>query len=242
MTLGERLVRLRAEAGLSQDQLAEQLAVSRQSVSKWENGISVPDLDNLVKLSEVFCVSLDQLVKGVDSSARPNLRWQKAAQLYHEKGYLLGWILVVWGTWGLLRSIWNCLITLPVLGTWGVLQLFFTGLLTAHIQNFLKILAGALLVLYGKRRAGRLRWYSLAWGLAAVGAFGIPQISTLRTGLVPFLLAIAQASLLITDRSEWGELFTGLLRESGRCLLLLLLSVFILCWSRRQCVPADSDL
>ena len=43
MTLGERLIQLRAKAGLNQDTLAEQLGVSRQSVSKWENDASVPD-------------------------------------------------------------------------------------------------------------------------------------------------------------------------------------------------------
>ena len=46
MTLGERLIQLRAKAGLSQDTLAEQLGVSRQSVSKWENDASVPDLES----------------------------------------------------------------------------------------------------------------------------------------------------------------------------------------------------
>ena len=64
MTLGERLIQLRAKAGLNQDTLAEQLGVSRQSVSKWENDASVPDLEKLVKLSGVFGVSLDELVKG----------------------------------------------------------------------------------------------------------------------------------------------------------------------------------
>ena len=59
MTLGERLIQLRAKAGLSQDTLAEQLGVSRQSVSKWENDASVPDLEKLVKLSGVFGISLD---------------------------------------------------------------------------------------------------------------------------------------------------------------------------------------
>ena len=85
MTLGERLARLRAQAGLSQDDLAERLDVSRQSVSKWENNISVPDLDKLVKLGEVFGVSLDELVKGEAlSAAEPGgaakayLRWQAA--------------------------------------------------------------------------------------------------------------------------------------------------------------------
>ena len=75
MTLGERLIQLRAKAGLSQDTLAEQLGVSRQSVSKWENDASVPDLEKLVKLSGVFGVSLDELVKGeVPDSAAPAVK------------------------------------------------------------------------------------------------------------------------------------------------------------------------
>lgn len=64
MTLGQRLCQLRTGAGLSQDALAERLGVSRQSVSKWETDGSVPELDKLVRLSQVFGVTLDELVKG----------------------------------------------------------------------------------------------------------------------------------------------------------------------------------
>lgn len=241
MTLGERLARLRAQAGLSQDDLAERLDVSRQSVSKWENNVSVPDLDKLVKLGEVFGISLDELVKGEALPAAEPGAWRRLAALYRERGYLLGWAISAWGAWGLLRSVWSCLAALPVLGGQATLQLFFVGLLTAHVQNFAKILLGALLVLYGQRRAGRLRWYHLAWGLAAVSVFGIPRLPAVRTGLLPFLLTIAQAGPGMTDQSEWAELLTGLLRESGGCLLLLFLSVFILCRGRQKSAPADSD-
>lgn len=60
---------LRQARNLSQEALAEQLFISRQSISKWENGDATPDLDNLVKLAEVLKVSLDELVLGkkVDS-------------------------------------------------------------------------------------------------------------------------------------------------------------------------------
>ena len=60
MSLGTNISRLRAEHHLSQGDLAEALAVSRQSVSKWETDSSVPDLDKLVKLSQLFGVSLDE--------------------------------------------------------------------------------------------------------------------------------------------------------------------------------------
>ncbi len=66
MSLGTNISRLRAEHHLSQGDLAEALTVSRQSVSKWETDSSVPDLDKLVKLSQVFDVTLDELVMGAE--------------------------------------------------------------------------------------------------------------------------------------------------------------------------------
>ena len=63
MTLQEKLCRLRSREGLSQEDVAEKLNVSRQSVSKWETGQSVPELDKLLALSELYCVSLDDLVR-----------------------------------------------------------------------------------------------------------------------------------------------------------------------------------
>ena len=62
MSLGERIYKLRTEKGMSQGDLSDALEVSRQSISKWETNGSVPELDKLVKLSEIFGVSLDELV------------------------------------------------------------------------------------------------------------------------------------------------------------------------------------
>lgn len=70
MTLGEKIQMLRSKEGLSQEQLAERLTVSRQSVSKWELGQSTPDLDYVVQLSEIFNVTLDYLVKDCASSSK----------------------------------------------------------------------------------------------------------------------------------------------------------------------------
>lgn len=72
MTLGSHIATLRAAQGLSQAELAELLEVSRQSVSKWETDASVPELDKLLRLAQVFGITLDQLVKGDGSvSAAP---------------------------------------------------------------------------------------------------------------------------------------------------------------------------
>lgn len=63
MSLAEKIMSLRKKKGWSQEELASQLAISRQSVSKWESGASVPDLDKILKLSEIFNVSTDYLLK-----------------------------------------------------------------------------------------------------------------------------------------------------------------------------------
>lgn len=62
--LGERINKYRTERGLSQLELSEQLEVSRQSISKWETDVAVPELSKLVKMAEIFGVSLDELVLG----------------------------------------------------------------------------------------------------------------------------------------------------------------------------------
>ena len=63
MILAEKIVFLRKRKGWSQEELADRLDISRQSVSKWELGASVPDLDKIIKLSELFDVTTDYLLK-----------------------------------------------------------------------------------------------------------------------------------------------------------------------------------
>ena len=72
MNLGETIYRLRTKQAMSQDALAEALGVSRQSVSKWENNAAVPELEKLIKMSELFGVTLDELVgRDVPTSPPP---------------------------------------------------------------------------------------------------------------------------------------------------------------------------
>ena len=63
MALPEKLYTLRKKSGLSQEQLAEALNVSRQAISKWEGGSAMPESDKLLALSNYFGVSLDYLLK-----------------------------------------------------------------------------------------------------------------------------------------------------------------------------------
>ena len=73
--LSEKIYALRRKSGLSQEQLAEKIGVSRQAISKWEGGLSTPELDKLKALSEYFNITVDELVGGktdTADSAKPN--------------------------------------------------------------------------------------------------------------------------------------------------------------------------
>jgi len=72
MILAEKIVRLRKQNGWSQEELAEKLKVSRQSVSKWESSNSIPDLNKILMLAEVFGVSTDLLLKDDNEAIESN--------------------------------------------------------------------------------------------------------------------------------------------------------------------------
>ena len=82
MTIGEKIYKLRTERNLSQGDLSEILEVSRQSVSKWENGAATPDLDKIIKLSEIFGITIDELVKSEEVSSTPE---EKAPEIIIKK-------------------------------------------------------------------------------------------------------------------------------------------------------------
>jgi len=69
LNIGDRITKLRKEAGLSQEAFAEKLGVSRQSVSKWESGSATPDLNKVIDMCELFGVSSDYLISGKESTA-----------------------------------------------------------------------------------------------------------------------------------------------------------------------------
>ena len=62
MKFGENLYKLRKEAKMSQEKLAEEVGVSRQSVSKWENGESYPEMENILKLCKTFHCKINDIV------------------------------------------------------------------------------------------------------------------------------------------------------------------------------------
>ena len=68
MAISDRILELRKIKGISQEELAENIGVSRQAVSKWESEQSVPDLEKIISLSNYFNVTTDYLLKGIESN------------------------------------------------------------------------------------------------------------------------------------------------------------------------------
>lgn len=86
MDFNNRLYQLRKQKGLSQEELANRLNVSRQTVSKWEVGDSTPDMEKLIAISDLFDVSLDKLVMGKeDEPQNPTATKSELVTVLNEK-------------------------------------------------------------------------------------------------------------------------------------------------------------
>ena len=82
MTLGERIRDERKKRGLSQEELADILNVSRQAITKWETDRGIPDIANLIRISEEFEISLDELIKG-DNSVKRKIIYDSSMKRWH---------------------------------------------------------------------------------------------------------------------------------------------------------------
>lgn len=79
--MGERLLKLRNQSSLTQEELAERLDVSRQSISKWELNKTLPDVDKLIQLSEMYQVSIDYLIKGKEVEKQEEKKQQNETEI-----------------------------------------------------------------------------------------------------------------------------------------------------------------
>ena len=135
MTFGKRLYQLRKEKNLSQEDLAEQLGVSRQSVSRWENGSASPDFDKTAQIAELFGVSTDYLIRGKDAPSAPSA----PARLNGQK--IIGIILLALSGIALL---------------WG---LIFGGYFDYYFITFFPLFSCGLVCFFGKKQVG----FSCLW-------------------------------------------------------------------------------
>ena len=129
---GERLATLRKERGMSQEDLAEKLQLTRQTISNWETGASTPDISFLVSLAEVFEVSVDSLLGRSASHQKEKAKDPFLAIfcLFQLTIFVAGVVLYIWKYWayaslGLLFMPWTkcvvyAMISLPPLIIIGI--------------------------------------------------------------------------------------------------------------------------
>ena len=112
-----RLVELRKNSGLSQEILADRLGVSRQAVSKWERAESSPDTDNLIALSELYEISIDELLNRDAGSYRTNEEKAKEDKLLEKQ--------VAWAAIGAMVAVITFFLTGFLLGAWAYNWVFY---------------------------------------------------------------------------------------------------------------------
>ncbi len=94
MQIANQIKKLRAESGMSQDELAERIFVSRQTVSNWENEKTYPDIKSLLLMSEVFNTSLDTLIKGDLSEMKRQIDKQEFTRFTRDS-YILAALMLL---------------------------------------------------------------------------------------------------------------------------------------------------
>ena len=143
MTFAEKLTQLRKDQGWSQETFAQQMDVSRQAVSKWESGQSLPDYDKLIAISNLFSVSLDYLLRdGEEMQPRPKM---DARPIEISRRWLAGQMI-----WGVILALLApfLVVVMTMLGDWvpaeGIQN--FTAYL--GLAGVLALAAGALFLVY----------------------------------------------------------------------------------------------
>ena len=125
MEIGKQIRKYRMEAKLSQDELADKIYVTRQTISNWENDRNYPDIRSLVLLSSVFGISLDNLVKGdvetmkeqIDAADIRRFKRDQRVYLIMLAGmvilpmplvrYLKEWGIILWLVWAAVSIWWS---------------------------------------------------------------------------------------------------------------------------------------
>lgn len=208
MNLGENIYRLRGEKNMSQGDLADALEVSRQSVSKWENNSAVPELEKLVKLSELFGVTLDELV-GKDKPQAPEPIVQTVYIRSSMPGRKIAGILLLCGAF--LAFLLMAIFVDVLLGLFMAVALAVCGVICLVSEKNIGLKCGWAL-------------YLPCWAFTNV--FMLYSIGTIAS-LVRVILLLAGAALMIATirymRSGKLSLSSG-----GKTLVTVLMALILL--------------
>jgi transcriptional regulator with XRE-family HTH domain len=128
LKLGEQLKKLREERNMSREELAQKMNVSRQAVYKWENNKGYPDIQNLIRLSEIYGTTVDELIRKDSTLQHETDIKEKEEEI--NAGFYIGIIIIFLGIF--LGLIFNSLIFSIVLNMVG-------GLIIGFYESLIKL-------------------------------------------------------------------------------------------------------
>ena len=183
MTMGEKLQLLRKSRGLSQEQLAAELDVSRQAISKWECGDSTPDLDKLRSICTYFGVTTDHLIWENEEDA-PKAAVPAKERASRGRNEVFSNVLLL------------VLLLAGIAALWSSLRISFANDAMVHIILAVAAIAAAILSMTAWKQRGRV----IAPLIAATGA--VLALSRLAAMLV-YLVDLWSGSRVYADGGDW---------------------------------------
>lgn len=195
-TFSEKLLELRRREGLSQEQLADRLGVTRQSVSKWESGAAVPELSKLVALSDLFSVSVDYLVKDhLEEPERPATEASSSTAKLEEQVEEISRFFRAW-TWESKAKLFG----LPLV---SICFSFYP-----HMMRNRRTARGIIAI-------GNIAVGVIALGLLSVGVFSIGTLSVGALALGALAFGLAALGPVAVGLLAFGPVALGLWYAGG---------------------------
>ncbi len=184
MKFGEKLSKLRKEYNYTQEQLADILGVSRQSISKWESDLAYPETDKLIKMGKLFDCSMDYLLndgvtekQGFQAAEKENVCDKFKKQLHERKSEKMLFGMPLYHIGRNARGFFAIGLKARGVFSFGLIArgLFSCGLISLGIISFGLLSLG--LISAGVYSVGLLAVGTIALGLFAIGAIGVGLIS-----------------------------------------------------------------
>ena len=208
MNMADRIQYLRKTNGISQEELAGKVGVSRQAVSKWESGQSLPDLEKIITMSDYFGVTTDYILKGIEPVADKE---QKSSELKSKILYIAStafvWIglfsaFAGWYERQTMDTLWGSMIIQAV----GIAGYFIGRLLSAARAPFAVNWLNLIGVLFMP--------FSMVTGAISIALFKQGWIAPYPIGIAPHLvlfvivyISICAISYIMLKRRTTGALF-----------------------------------
>ena len=139
MILADKIIMLRKKNGLTQEEFAEKMNVSRQAISKWESGQSIPDLDKILKISTLFGMTTDYLLKDeiVCEENTNNLSEKKQEREHIASAVFVtyfGIIALIYFIWSFISKDWHTTLLIFIAG--GIFVPLISALCNKYVNKY----------------------------------------------------------------------------------------------------------